>query len=212
MTQDLADFVRHALEQKIGRADIARALTAAGWSESEVAKALAAYSDVSFPIPVPRPRPLFSARDAFTHLVLFGALYSSVWAVVSLLFAFIDHTLPDPALARLGYASTYLADTIRWNIAGLVVSFPIFLFTFRLATNRIVQDATARLSPPRRWLTYLTLAMAVSALAGDLITLIYFALSGELTVPFLLKVLVVAVVSGGTFLHFMVDMRHGEAG
>jgi hypothetical protein len=211
MTQDLADFVRRALELKIGRNEITRTLTNAGWSEADAAKALAAYADVPFPIPVPRPRPLFSARDAFTYLVLFGALYSSVWAVVSLLFAFIDRMIPDAALANAGYAGAYLEETIRWNIAGLIVSFPIFLYTFRLVTQRIAGDPTARSSPPRRWLTYLTLAMAVSALAGDLITLVYFALSGELTMPFVLKVLVVALVSGGTFQYFLADVRQGEA-
>ncbi len=54
------------------------------------------------------------------------------------------------------------------------------------------------------------LAMAVSALAGDLIGLIYNGLSGDLTVPILLKSAVVAVIAGGTFLYFFHDVRQGE--
>ena len=52
--------------------------------------------------------------------------------------------------------------------------------------------------------------VAAFALAGDTITLVYNALGGELTVRFILKVLVVAVLAGGTFAYFLLDMRKEE--
>lgn len=207
MSADLTDFVRRALEQKLPRDEIARALSDARWPDAEIKAALGAFAEVPFAIPVPRPRPYLSAREVFTYLVLFGALYSSVWHVSTLLFGIIDKLQPDAA--RSGYGS-YTDDSIRWAIAGLVVSFPLFLFTFRIVSRRIARDPLARESRPRKWLTYLTLALAVSALAGDLAGLVYNALSGDLTLPLLLKALVVAVIAGGTFWYFYNDVRQGE--
>ena len=208
MSTDITDFVRRALEAKIGRDEIGKALAAAKWPEHEIKSALGAFADVPFPIAVPRPRPYLSARDVFTYLVLFCALYASVWYIVQLLFAFIDKAIPDVASGSYGY--DYQDSTIRWDIAGLIVSVPLFLFMFRLVSRRIAHDPMARESRPRKWLTYITLALAVSAMAGDLANIVYSALSGDLTLPVILKSLVVALISGGTFLYFYSDVRQGE--
>ena len=50
---------------------------AAGWREEEVEKGLAAFAEVPFAIPVPRPRPYLSARETFFYLLQFTALYVS---------------------------------------------------------------------------------------------------------------------------------------
>ena len=44
----------------------------------------------------------------------------------------------------------------------------------------------------------------------DRASLVYGALSGDLTLPLILKTLVVALVAGGTFLYFFNDVRQGE--
>jgi hypothetical protein len=43
-----------------------QALLQAGWSPDQVRKALKAYVDVDFPIPVPRPLPSATTRDAWS--------------------------------------------------------------------------------------------------------------------------------------------------
>ena len=50
----------------------------------------------------------------------------------------------------------------------------------------------------------------MSALAGDLASLVYNLLDGALTLPFALKTLAVAVIAGGTFFYFYNDIRQGE--
>jgi hypothetical protein len=67
-----------------------------------------------------------------------------------------------------------------------------------------------RLSPARRWLTYLTLFIASAALLGDTTTLIFNLLGGDLTIRFLLKVLVVAVIAGSAFTYYLLDLRKEE--
>ena len=53
-----------------------------------------------------------------------------------------------------------------------------------------------RTSKVRRWLTYLTLFASACALIGDVTTLVYNALGGELTIRFVLKVTVDSLPAG----------------
>jgi hypothetical protein len=67
MSDELIAFVKEALARGLPKADIERALASAGWPEEAVHGALASFADVAFPIPVPRPRPYVSAREAFLN-------------------------------------------------------------------------------------------------------------------------------------------------
>ena len=209
MREELVGFVKEALERGLPRAEIRSALLAAGWREEEVEKALAAFADIAFPVPVPRPRPYLSARETFFYLLaVHRALYVSAFNLGRLLFLLIDRALPDPADAR--YAQYFTSDQIRWSIASLVVAFPIFLLLSRTLARAESRDPERRGSKVRKWLTYLTLFVAASILTGDLITLLYNLLGGELTSRFLLKAGTVAAIAGGVFGYYLWDLRGEE--
>ena len=82
----------------------------------------------------------------------------------------------------------------------------------RLMNRETMVDPTKRMSPVRRWLTYLTLFIAASVLIGDVTTLVYSLLGGELTTRFVLKVLVVAAIAGTVFWFYVSDLRVDEQG
>ncbi len=69
----------------------------------------------------------------------------------------------------------------------------------RLIARDIAADPNKRYSKVRRWLTYLTLFFASGIIIGDVITLLYNLLGGEITIRFLLKALVVAFIAGTVF-------------
>lgn len=204
MTPNLIEFTERALANGIERDEIARALRSAGWPQDEIAAALGAFAEVDFPFPVPKPKPHVSARETFIHLVLFFSLYACLWAFVSIIFAFIDRSLPDPLHAGEG-----LAETIRNEISTLIVFFPLFLLMFRYA-ERNRADPARRDSKVRRWIVFLTLTIAAMIFAGDLVALVQSVLSGELTSRFFFKILTVALVAGGVFVFFLHDVRQDE--
>ena len=72
-------------------------------------------------------------------------------------------------------------------------------------------DPTKRASKVRRWLTYWTLLVAAGALLGDVTTLVYNLLGGELTVRFVLKIVTVGLIAGTAFTYYLRDLRHDEA-
>ena len=201
-------FVHAALEKGEDRAAIGAALHGAGWPSQEVARALSAYSDVSFAIPVPRPRASLSSRETFLYLVLFVSLYISVWNFGHLLFELIDRAFPDITQRR--YGGAFNLDDVRWAVSSLIIAFPVFLWTGNYIGKRLEANPAGRLSPIRRWCTYLTLFVAVAVLIGDATTVVYNMLGGELTIRFALKALVVGGVASSALLYYLRDLRHEE--
>ena len=206
-TPELEIFIREALLREQSRESILKALGEAGWSAEQTRGVLDAYAEVDFPIPVPRPRASLSARDAFLHLVLFATLYYTAFHLGSLLFDLINHAFPDPAETR-GYS--FFDSSMRWSVASLIIAFPIFAFVARHLAKDIERHPIKRLSPVRRWLTYLTLYLAAIVLICDFTTLVYNLLGGELSVRFVLKVGVVALIAGSVFGWYLRDLRREE--
>lgn len=204
----LGDFVRRALAQGQSRASIAAVLQEAGWPAEAVTNAIAEYADVQFPIPVPRPRASLSAREAFLYLVLFTSLYISVYNFGHLLFQFIERALPD--VTQRGYGEHFSIDAVRWSVSAIIVAFPVFLWTARYVSRQLAIDPSGRLSPARRWCTYITLFVAVAFLIGDGMSLVYSLLGGELTTRFVLKSLVVAALAASMLVYYLRDLRHDE--
>jgi hypothetical protein len=204
---ELVEFVREALGRGLSRGEVAQALGSAGWRPEQVNGALAAFAPVAFPIPVPRPRPSLSAREAFTHLLLFTTLYLVAFHLGSLLFQFINQAFPDPAST---VPERHFRESARFSIAALAVASPVFLYMSRLTSRAIDADASKRASPVRRWLTYLTLFVAACVLIGDVTSLVHGVLGGDLTARFVLKVLTVGVIAGTVFWYYLSDLRLDE--
>lgn len=207
-TQDLELFVRDALGKGQSKQSILAALTVAGWPAEQAASALDAYADVAFPVPVPKPRPYLSAREAFLYLVLFATLYITAYHLGSLLFDLVNRAFPDPA--DPAWQAVQLGSSMRWSVASVVIAFPVFLFVARHLGKELARSPIKRLSAVRRWLTYVTLFLAAGIVVGDLITLVYNVLGGELTMRFGLKVVVVAAIAGTIFAYYLFDLRHEE--
>src|SRR5690606_25043539 len=207
-TQDLDLVRRDALARGATRPAIESALTEAGWPAEQVQGALGGWAEVPFAVPVPRPRPYLSPREAFLYLVLFATLYLSAWHLGSLLFDLINLAIPDPAEAS--WAVDNRDNSMRFSVASLVIAFPVYLFVARLLSRELARNPVKRLSAVRRWLTYLTLFLAVTVLVCDLIALVNSVLGGDLTLRFTLKVLVVGAIAGAIFGFYLHDLRREE--
>ncbi len=203
---ELGEFVKAALARGVPRSEIDAVLRQAGWSIDQTRIALSGYADANFPIPVPKPRPYLDARDAFVYLVLFSTLYWSTYHLGSLLFDIINVAFPDPASDR-DRLMPYVRNSMRWSVSSLVVAFPVFLYMSRLVGREVAADPNKRRSKVRRWLTYMTLFVASGIIIGDVITLLYSLLGGEITIRFLLKALVVASIAGTVFWYYLTSLE-----
>lgn len=206
---EITGFLKAGLERSLPREQLKGVLLEAGWPRDQVRRALDGFADVAFPIPVPRPAPYLSAREAFVYLVLFGTLYGSAISFGSLIFALIHQAFPDPSLAPAD-AMRMAREEIRWAISFLVATFPVFAFVFWTNDRAVRKDPGRRLSRVRQSLTYLTLFVGAATLIGVVTSIVYNLLGGELTVRFALKVLTVGTITGSLFGYFLRDVRKEE--
>ena len=210
MNSEIQRFVRESLLKGQSRSAIKEALLSAGWQQDEVDNAISAYAESSFPVPVPKRKPYLSAREAFMYLVLFLTLYISAVSFGTLIFQYTNRWLPDPVEGRYDYYFDGIRQTIRWSTSALVIAYPVFLWLSTLLAKAVKQDPDKRGSKVRKWLTYITLFVAAGVIIGDLITLVYNLLGGELTLRFIIKTITVGSIAGVIFGYYLWDLRSEE--
>ena len=209
INEELSGFLKEGLGQGLPRGELEDVLLQTGWPPDQVRGALGGFADVTFPAPVPRPKPYLSAREAFIYLVLFSTLYVSAFSLGNLLFELINRAFPDPSTDP-AFALERSREAIRWSISLLTVTLPVFASVSWTNDRAVRDDPTRRLSEVRRWLTYLTRFVAAGILIGDVTSIVYNLLGGEVTTRFVLKVLTVGAITGAVFGYFVGDLRKEE--
>lgn len=147
--------------------------------------------------------PKVTPKDFFLWVGAMVALYGSVVSFITLVFSYINYAYPD----NLDYYVEMFSSSMRFQMATLIVLVPVTLVLMRLIRTDIAAHQEKSDLWIRRWALFLTVFLAGAAVVGDLITLINYFLGGELTMRFALKVLVLLLVAGGVFLHFLADLR-----
>lgn len=150
-------------------------------------------------------KPKTTPKDFFLWAGAMVTFYWSVIAAVLLMFNYIDYTFPN-VLAYLP-ADPYQSG-ISSQMAAIIVLLPLYILLMRLIRKDAALDPSRNEIWVRRWALILTLFVAGVAMAIDLITLLTTFLSGEeLTIAFLLKTLIILLVSAGVFMHFVADLK-----
>lgn len=149
--------------------------------------------------------PKTTPRDFFLWAGAMVTLYGSIIAFINLLFTYINYAYPD--VLNNYYSNPYDSGMSYW-MAAFIVFGAAAITLMRIIHKTIEKDSSRADIWVRRWALYLTLFVAGISILIDLIVLLNAFLAGEdLTVRFLLKVVVVLLVASGTFMHFLADLR-----
>ena len=151
--------------------------------------------------------PKSSAKDVFLHLLAIVTLYGSVISFLTLMFQLIDTWFPD--VLNYNYGSS---QSIRWSASMLIVMFPVYLLLTWMINKDFAKTPARREIKVHKWLGYLTLFLSAVTIIVDVVTLVYNLLGGEITVHFILKVLIVLVVAGLVFYYYFMDLRNKDQG
>jgi hypothetical protein len=141
-------------------------------------------------------------KDFFLWAGAMVALYVSVFSLIALFFDYIDIAFPDTINS---YVDPY-SSGIRFAMASLIVLFPTYLVLVHFIRRDTIRNPAKRGLWIRRWALVLTIFIAGATVAIDLITLINTYLGGELTINFVLKVLVIFLVMSACLMHFLADL------
>lgn len=149
-------------------------------------------------------------RDFFLYLFATVALYVSAVNVIALAWQYVNYFFPEPLSGR--YYSGF-SEPMRFAMATLIILFPAYVWVMRFVNRDIDRHPDKRELWIRRWLIYLTLFIASGVIIGDLVSLVYTFLGGDLAIRFFLKALSVLVVVGAIFWYYLFNLRRkpGEA-
>ena len=171
-----------------------------GWSAKDVQAAFAQFCESRTGLAIPaKSGHGEAAREAFLYLLAFTTLSIATWGWLSLVFDLLDEWLPESVVQcpNVMYA---FGPNLQTYMAQLLTAFPAFLWVMRLIGKGESEAGSRLATAVARWLTYISLFLTATTAICDLMVAVEYALRGELTVRFVLKVLTVLVAAGGVFL------------
>ncbi len=200
----ILDFIREAKVKGVEDDSIVMILRQRGWSDRKIYDALTAYYEGSLGFSAPsRGGRAESAREAFFYLLSFAMLGVWVVALVWLGDMLIDRAFPSP----LDYATSYERSGIAWQMASIIIAFPIYLWISYLLSREIAQRPETLDSGVRKWLTYIALVITAGTLVGDAVWFLTTFLTGDLSQRFLAKALMLFVIVGGVYWYYLATVK-----
>lgn len=154
----------------------------------------------------------FSAEFFFLSLGVLAALITSVSAFLNLVFDTLNKRFPDVLNASYQYGySTYQYEGMRGALATLIIFFPVYLavsYFWRKYAERGLGQIDASI---RKWVIYIILFLASVVSTIDLVALVRYFISGEITIRFILKALTVLVVAALVGAYYIISLRNAAA-
>lgn len=140
----------------------------------------------------PRLRPLFFFLSA-------GVLISLITSIVSflnLIFETLNKKFPDVLNATYQYGyNTYDYTNLRGALATLIIVFPIFVVLMYF-WNKITKLELSRIEHIiKKWMIYFIIFLSSIVIIVDLVVLVRYFVSGEITNRFIYKILVTLVTA-----------------
>ncbi|NCS99986.1 hypothetical protein GW765_03330 [Candidatus Parcubacteria bacterium] len=134
-------------------------------------------------------------------------LITTVVAFLNLVFEALNKQFPDAlnAVYRYGYSS-WDYNSIRTSIATLIIVLPVFMAISYFWKKSIDGNQGKIDEIIKKWMLYLIVFLVGIILVVDLVTLVNYFVSGEITTRFILKVLVVLATAKVIGAYYLVEL------
>ncbi|MEX2052370.1 MAG: DUF5671 domain-containing protein [Candidatus Paceibacterota bacterium] len=150
----------------------------------------------------------FNVGYFFLCVGVLVTLITSVVSFLNLIFETLNKRFPDALNASYQYGyNTYDYESIRASLATLIIVFPIFLAITYYWRKFSSEGMTSLDEMFKKWVMYIILFLSAVISAVDLIVLVRYFISGEITSRFILKVLAVLIVAGLIGLYYLHILR-----
>lgn len=148
-------------------------------------------------------------RFFFISLGVIVTLITSVSSFLVLFFEALNNKFPDVinSVYQYGYYS-YNFESIRGSLATIIIFFPTFIYLSYLWIKESRSDIGRINMVLRKWMIYFILFLATLLVIIDLVTLVNYFISGEITIRFILKVIGVLIVGGLVDLFYSSKMKN----
>lgn len=211
-TKALVDYAATRLQAGVQKTQLKEELAALGWTEDEVEGTYrAAVIAMGAPVPTEGNRAALSRQASTVDVVInffsFILLGIVATALGTLYFQIINLTFPDALDMTNWYSVSAATSSIHYATAALLIGFPLYFFSLRLWFRKFREDEGRMESKLSKWLTYLVLLVTAVTIVGDLITVVFTMLQGEITARFFLKALTILSIAGAIFGFYYLERR-----
>ncbi len=156
-----------------------------------------------------RNKPKLSVGFFFLCLGTLITLITSVVSFLNLIFSTLDKQFPDALNSTYQYGySTYDFESIRIALATLIIFFPIFLVVSYFWRKYMKGEMGHFDEVIRKWVIYIILFISAIVVAIDLVTLVRYFVSGEITNRFIYKVVTTLVVVMIVGMYYILLLRN----
>ena len=155
-------------------------------------------------------RSKFSVGFFFLCLGVLITLITSVVSFLNLVFETLNKRFPDVLNSSYQYGySTYEYESIRMALSTLIIFFPIFIIVSYF-WRRFGKELGHIDEIFKKWVMYIILFLSSLIIVIDLVTLVRYFISGEITYRFILKVVTVLVVAILIGFYYVFLLREKE--
>ena len=197
MQKDLRDAVVRGLEQGHSPSSIEAGLEQGGWSAEEIREALQAFVVSEKHLVLPVRKPVTFAKESYLYLMQAVAYIAMIVSTLILWFQYLNIWLPDPLVTDF-YVQNARQDLIRTGLSILIVAFPVFVYVSALIRRMEEGFANAPRNATKQGTLYLMSFVASITAIITLMVTIFNGLSGEATIRFSLKVLMILTLCAVT--------------
>ena len=135
------------------------------------------------------------------------SLIASVTSFLNLAFEILNKKFPDVLNAVYSYGyDSYQFDAARSALATLIIVFPVFLIITYFWKKSFKNNAGDYDVILKKWLVYIILFLSCAIVMVDLIVLVRYFVSGEITMRFIWKVLVAAFGAKMVLYYFLPEV------
>jgi hypothetical protein len=144
----------------------------------------------------------------FISLGVIVTLITNVSSLLVLFFESLNKKFPDAlnSIYQYGYNS-YDFETIRVSMATLIIFLPVFIFISYLWVKESKEDSNHTNMILRKWMIYLILFLSSLLIIIDLVTLVNYFVSGEITTRFIFKVLGTLIIGSLIDYYYFISMK-----
>lgn len=157
------------------------------------------------------PKQTLTPKFFFISLGVLVTLITSVSSFLILFFETLNKKFPDSLNGAYLYGyHSYNFETIRASLATLIIFFPVFLVLTYLWSRELKKDIGRINEIINKWMIYLILFLASLVIIIDLVTLVRYFVSGEITNRFIFKVIGTLVVATLVNFYYYLKMRNNK--
>lgn len=151
---------------------------------------------------------MLTPKEFGFELGIFVSLFTSIVALVNIVFAAIDKKFPDILAVDNYYGYTgAMSEDIRIAVAVIVVAFPVYLFLVWMRARYLRANVNRAILPAMKYQNYITIFFSIVFIIGTLITVVYSYIGGEISSANGLKALLVFVLSIALFVYYYVSLK-----